>query len=83
MPATIAERVRVIAADLFHLAPEQIGEQFSPEQIEAWNSVQHLNLILALESEFDLYFEPEEIDQMKTIGEISAMVTAKLGGRSR
>jgi acyl carrier protein len=83
MPATIAEKVRLIAADLFHLAPEQIGERSSPEQIEAWNSVQHLNLILALEGEFNLYFEPEEIDQMKTIGEVSGMVAAKLGGRSR
>ena len=83
MTSTIAERVHVIAADLFHLAPEQVTGQLSPEQIEAWDSVQHLNLILAVESEFDLVFEPEEIDQMKTVGEISGTIAAKLDGPSR
>jgi len=82
MPASITERVRVIAADLFHLPPERITEQSSPELIEDWDSVQHLNLILALESEFKLHFEPEEIDLMKTIGDVSALVAAKLGHRN-
>jgi len=77
MLATITEKVLEIAADLFRLAPERINEHSSPELIEAWDSVQHLNLILALESEFNLQFEPEEIDQMKTIGDISAIVFAK------
>jgi len=83
MTSTIAERVHVIAADLFHLAPEQVTGQLSPEQIEGWDSVQHLNLILAVESEFDLVFEPEEIDQMKTLGEISAVIAVRFDRQSR
>lgn len=83
MTATIAEKVRVIVADLFHLVPEGIALESSPEQIEAWDSVQHLNLILALESEFNVVFEPEEIDQMKTVGEIADVIAAKLDGPSR
>lgn len=36
----------------------------TPDSIEYWDSVGHLNLIVALEEEFDIVFEPEEIEEM-------------------
>ena len=77
------ESVRRIAADLFQLAPDRIHADSSPETIDAWDSVQHLNLILALESEFDVQFEPEEFEAMKTIGGIAAMLESKPGWQAR
>ena len=47
--------------------------------MEAWDSVQHLNLTLALEESFGFQFSPEEMDRMKTIGQIAAIVEAKTG----
>jgi acyl carrier protein len=49
----------------------------SPQTIEAWDSVQNLSLVLALEEEFGFEFAPEEMDQMKTIGQIAAVAAAK------
>jgi len=40
--------------------------------------MQHLNLILAIEERFNLQLEPEEIDQMKSIGHITALLTRRL-----
>ena len=51
----------------------------TPEQMENWDSVQHLNLVLALETQFGVEFEPEEIEQMKSIGKIAALVETKAG----
>lgn len=76
---TILDRVRSIAADLFHLPEEKITPASSPEHIDAWDSVQHLNLVLALETEYSIEFAPEEFDQMKTVGSIAALVESKLG----
>ncbi len=73
------ESVQRIAADLFQLAPERIQADSSPETIGNWDSVQHLNLILALESEFDVQFEPEEFEEMKTIGRIATLLESKTG----
>ena len=44
-----------------------------------WDSVEHLNLILALEMQFGIEFEPEEIEQMKSIGQIALLVESKAG----
>ena len=76
------DKVRQIAADIFTLDVEQVTASSSPESIEAWDSMQHLNLVLALEQSFDVTFAPEEIETMVTIGEI-VNVLRKKGARAR
>jgi acyl carrier protein len=78
MPAPLFDRVRTIAADVLEVAPAQISAGSSPESIETWDSVHHLNLVLALEQEFNLQFEPEEIDQMKDIQHILEILGSKV-----
>jgi acyl carrier protein len=79
MTSTVFERVRGIAADVLNLPVAQITPESSPENIEAWDSVQQLNLILALEQEFGLAFEPEEWEKMSSVDRILTVVQTKLG----
>ena len=72
------ERVRGIAADVLRVPAKEITAQSSPQNIQAWDSVQHLNLILALEQEFTVQFEPEEIDQMSSVDRILTVLQSKL-----
>jgi len=44
---------------------------------EKWDSLQQLNIIIALEEEFNLSFEPEEIAEMKDIDTIKQMIIQK------
>jgi acyl carrier protein len=81
MRAPVFDRVRTIAADVFNVASSEITERSSPQSVASWDSIQHLNLILALEQEFDIAFEPEEMEQMGSIDRILAIVEAKLGHR--
>jgi acyl carrier protein len=76
---TVLDQVRTAAADVLQVSPEKITASTTPEQMENWDSVQHLNLVLALETQFGIEFEPEEIEQMKSIGKIAALVEAKTG----
>ena len=76
--ATIFEQVRGIAADLFEVPPAQITAESSPETLQNWDSVQHLNLVLQLEQQFNIPIEPEEMDRMKTIGAVVELVSSKL-----
>jgi acyl carrier protein len=72
------ERVRGIVADVLRVPTDQISRQSSPGTLTTWDSVQHLNLILALEQEFTLQFEPEEMDEMSSIDHILAVLARKL-----
>ncbi|HEY1270721.1 MAG TPA: acyl carrier protein [Terriglobales bacterium] len=75
---SLMERVCGIAADVLKVPASQLTGQSSTETIEAWDSVQHLNLVLALEQEFAVQFEPEEIDQMTSVERILKVLEAKL-----
>ncbi len=80
MSSTILEKVRRVAADVLGVPAEQIDPQSSPENVQTWDSVQHLNLVLALEEKFSVQLDPEEIDQMHDIGKVAAILEAKLNG---
>ena len=73
------DKVRGIAADILQVKAGALTAESSPETVASWDSVQHLNLTLALEESFGFQFLPEEMDEMKTIGQIAAIVEAKTG----
>ena len=78
MSAGILNEVRVIAADVFAVDAKTLSADSSPEQVEAWDSVQHLNLVLALEEKYRIQFEPEEMEGMNNLGRIAALLAAKI-----
>jgi acyl carrier protein len=78
LPASAYEQVRAIASDVFGVSPAKISPESSPETIESWDSMQHLNLVLAVEEKFGIQLAPEEIEQMKNIGAVAALVDRKL-----
>jgi acyl carrier protein len=78
MSSQVFPRVRQVAADLFSLSPDEVTPETSPETVEMWDSLQHLNLVVALEQEFGVQLEPEEIEQMKDIGSVTRLLDEKL-----
>ena len=77
MNAPVFEKVRGIAADILEVKSSALRADSSPETVDTWDSVHHLNLVLALEESFGFQFSPEEMDQMKTIGQIAGLVESK------
>jgi acyl carrier protein len=69
LTASTFEQVRSIASDLFAIPADRLTNQSSPETIEAWDSTQHLNFVLALEEKFGIQLSPEEMEQMRNIEE--------------
>ena len=78
MTESILDQVRRIAADIFNMPLEQMAAESSPDSVENWDSLQHLNLVLALEQNFGLVFAPEEIEQMLNIKLVVTLVQEKL-----
>lgn len=76
------ERVRAIVADIFNLPLDRVRADSSPDNIEAWDSLQHLNLVLALEQSFGVQFTPEEIEQLLSVELIAALIEEKAAVRA-
>ena len=57
------------------------SEGTSREDYETWDSLSHLNIILALEEQYGVGFTPEEIEGIRTVGNIVGLVVSKLESR--
>ncbi len=75
----VTEKIRRLASDLFDVPLGQITADSAPATLENWDSVQQLNLMLALEEEFGFKFEPEDMESLQSIGQVAAAVHSKLG----
>ena len=78
MTVTLFDQIRQVASDVFAVPVDSIEANSSPDTIEAWDSMTHLNLVLALEERFNLHLFPEEIESMRNVGQIMAIFESKL-----
>lgn len=69
------EKVLEILKDLFEL--DTVDETCSQMTCEKWDSMGQLNLVVELESEFDVTLEPEEIGEMKSFCDIIRILKSK------
>ena len=54
-------RIKKVMSDLFNIGVESINNDSSPDNIENWDSLRHMSLIVALEEEFEVELNDEEI----------------------
>lgn len=78
MNTPLLERVQGIVSDVFGVPEDQVRPDSSPDTIETWDSIHHLNLVIALEQEFGVQFTPEEIEQLLSVELIAALLDEKL-----
>jgi acyl carrier protein len=73
----VFQRVQRIAADVFSVPIAYINAESSADTIETWDSLQHLNFVLAVEQEFGVQFTPEEIEKLISVNTVVEMLEAK------
>jgi acyl carrier protein len=79
MSPEVLDAVRQTVAEVFFVDTDQVTSKSSPESIAAWDSIGHLNLILALEQRFGVAFDPEQIPQVTTVQALAEAISAKKG----
>ena len=60
-------RVLRIVSQIMDVPMEQLNENSSPEDVKKWDSLRHMNLILALEEEFGTAFSDQEIGELISV----------------
>ena len=72
------DRVYSVVAKVLEVPVESVDEQSSPDTVETWDSLRHMNLVLALEEEFGIQFTPEQIIEMLSVELIIMTVQEQL-----
>ena len=68
----MSEPLKKILSDTLGVPETQIQESASAQNIPAWDSVAHLNIVLSLEASYGVSFTPEEITEMTSLEKIRA-----------
>jgi acyl carrier protein len=76
---TTLDRVRSVVAAVLKVPEQNLTPQSSPDDIESWDSMHHLQIILALEEEFSVHFDADEIDGLQTVGALTMALGERLG----
>ena len=63
------KRVNKVFRDVFDDESIKVGDSTTANDIEDWDSLEHINLIVALEDEFGMKFTMGEVTKMKNVGE--------------
>lgn len=74
---TIFDRLNAIFRDLFDDDTISVLEATTAQDIDDWDSLAHINLIVAIEQDFGIKFSMGEVTGMKNVGEMVDIITAR------
>lgn len=55
------EKYKQAFINTFDISPDELGDHFNFNEVDAWDSMAHLTLIAELEDAFEVMFETEDI----------------------
>lgn len=73
-PSDLTARVIAVAADVFGVPSESLSASSTPETVEAWDSISHLNLMLSVEQTFEAAIPPERMPELTSIEQLVAEI---------
>ncbi len=73
----VPSSLRDILADVLEVSPEEITPDLTMDKVENWDSFRHLQVILALEGEFGVQFDPQRVPELTSVALIQQELEKK------
>jgi acyl carrier protein len=74
----LMERLNEIFCEVFDDEDIVIAPELTANDIDGWDSLSHVNLIVTIESRFDIRFTQKELLTFKNIGDLLNCIAGKL-----
>jgi len=74
------ERLREVVAAMLELDVADVDDDTSTDTVLTWDSVRHMNLVIALEQAFDITIPDDDVATMTSYPIVRAVVEEQLGG---
>ncbi|MBE52917.1 MAG: acyl carrier protein [Pelagibacterales bacterium] len=78
MNKNIYLRLSKIFDDIFDIKKIKLKKTTNAKDISNWDSINNLKLIIILEKEFKIKFDPNEIVEIKNVGELIKSIENKV-----
>lgn len=73
----ITARLNEVFRDVFGDSSISVTSSTTSDDIEDWDSIEHINLIAAVEDEFGMRFKMREVSGMKNVGEMISIIAER------
>lgn len=67
-----------VFADVFDIEPSSFTDELSSDDLESWDSLGHIRLVMATEDVFGVSFDLAEIESMKSARQLIDLVSSKV-----
>ncbi len=74
----IMEIVRRIFREVFDDDTLEVNDSTNSSDIEDWDSLEHISLVVSMENEFNLKFDLKEVNKLANVGEMVDLIASKL-----
>jgi len=74
----VTEELTAVFREVFDDEGIQLTPELTSDDVEGWDSLSHVNLIIAVEMKFDIEFTQKEIRSFANVGELVACIESKL-----
>lgn len=78
----IKERLNKVFATVFDNDSIEITPELTADDVDEWDSLSHINLMIAIELEFGIEFDQSEIQNFANVGELMASIEEKLAKKT-
>ena len=72
------EKMNEVFRDVFEDDDITVTDSTTAADIDGWDSLEHINLVNAIEQEFGIKFNMGQIVSMKNVGEMADIIISKL-----
>jgi acyl carrier protein len=73
----ILAQINEIIADLLDQPDLKVSPTTTAADVEGWDSFNHINIVLAVESRFSVKINTAEIEELHSVGDLVALVERK------
>jgi acyl carrier protein len=77
----ITEKLTAIFQEVFDDQTIALREEMTADDVDAWDSLSHVNLMIAIELAFDIEFKQNEIQGFDNVGELIKNIKEKVSAR--
>jgi acyl carrier protein len=64
------DRLAAVLGAVLNVSPSEISDASSPETIASWDSLNHLNLVMAIEQEFAVSLSADDVMEMGSVAKM-------------
>ena len=68
------EKIESLLVEVLQLAPSTITNDLAMKNLDAWDSLKHMELVISLEQAFDLQLTFDDIVAMQSVREIKRVL---------